>query len=40
MQKEKWNAQAYAKHSKGQEIWARELIGKLADTYFVVVHRR
>jgi len=30
MQKEKWNAQAYAEHSKGQEVWARELIGKLA----------
>ena len=30
MKQQNWNAQEYAKHSKGQEIWAKELIAKLA----------
>jgi len=30
MKQQKWNAKDYAKHSKGQELWARELITKLA----------
>ncbi len=30
MKQQNWNAKDYAQHSKGQEVWARELIGKLA----------
>ncbi|RUM68440.1 MAG: SAM-dependent methyltransferase [Sulfurospirillum sp.] len=30
MKKQNWDASAYAKYSKGQEKWARELIAKLA----------
>jgi len=30
MKNNKWNAKDYAKYSKGQEVWARELIDKLA----------
>ena len=29
MKQQNWNARDYAKHSKGQEVWARELISKL-----------
>jgi len=29
MKQQNWNAKDYAKHSKGQEIWAKELIAKL-----------
>jgi trans-aconitate methyltransferase len=29
MKQQNWNAKDYAKHSKGQEVWARELIAKL-----------
>ena len=29
MKQQNWNAKDYAKHSKGQEVWARELITKL-----------
>jgi trans-aconitate methyltransferase len=29
MKEQNWNAKEYAKHSKGQEVWARELIEKL-----------
>jgi len=29
MKQQNWNAKDYAQHSKGQELWARELIAKL-----------
>ena len=29
MRQQNWNAKDYAKHSKGQELWAKELIDKL-----------
>jgi len=29
MKQQNWNAKDYAKYSKGQEVWARELIAKL-----------
>ena len=29
MKQQNWNAKDYAKHSKGQEVWAKELIAKL-----------
>ncbi len=40
MKQNKWDASFYAKYSKGQEVWAKELIEKVPLDYQKRVHVR